>query len=213
MKKISFFLAIYFLTIFSSFYIVDYGYEKQLENIKKVQLEKYQLIYKIMSDRIQKEADNIFNILIQNHEKVKELFENRNQEELYNYLETNFQTLKQNAGYEILHFHLPDNVTFLRMHKKDKYGDDLSKVRYSVSYVNKFKKKISGIEVGRSITSYRFVYPIFYKEKYLGAVEISRSLDNLSNEMEDLYSLHGNFLIRSDIFENKDLFQNSLDKF
>jgi hypothetical protein len=36
-----------------------------------------------------------------------------------------------------LHFHTTDNKSFLRFHRPDKYGDDLTGIRHTVEYVNK----------------------------------------------------------------------------
>jgi hypothetical protein len=47
------------------------------------------------------------------------------------------------------------------MHKPSKYGDNLTFIRESVAYVNKFKKPIDGFEEGRIFNGFRFVYPLF----------------------------------------------------
>ena len=60
---------------------------------------------------------------------------------LYSKLKPLYTQLKK-SGVIIILFSFEDNHTFLRIHKPSKFGDDLSKVRYSFTYVNKYKKEI-----------------------------------------------------------------------
>ena len=47
----------------------------------------------------------------------------------------------------VIQFVNKDNISFLRVHKPSKYGDDLTNVRADFKYVNKTKKSIRGIGV------------------------------------------------------------------
>ena len=109
-------------------------------------------------------------------------------QELYRTLYDKFHAL-QKYGFKQLHFHTPDNHSFLRMHAPLRYGDDLSTFRHTVVYVNDTHMKIHGFEEGIANNGYRFVFPIYDNKNYLGSAELSFSAyalaDFLKNEFID----------------------------
>lgn len=93
-------------------------------------------------------------------------------------------TYKELRVYNIqqLHFHLPNNESFLRFHRPSKFGDNLSEYRKTVVYTNKNKVSVSGFEEGRIFNGYRFVYPLFdEKKEHIGSVEISHSVNSFKH--------------------------------
>jgi diguanylate cyclase (GGDEF)-like protein len=75
-----------------------------------------------------------------------------------------------------LQFHFPDSVSFLRMHSKKDFGDSLYNVRLTVRQTNETMKPSVGFEEGRVLNGYRFVYPLFDREKHCGSAEVSFSM-------------------------------------
>ncbi len=103
-------------------------------------------------------------------------------------------------------FVFPNSVSFLRMHKPSKFGDDLSDIRYSFVYTNKKIKAIDGFEQGRLAHAFRYVFPLFGHDKdHIGAVEVSLSSDTVQNKLENVVKVHTHFLVDRDIFKNKTL--------
>ncbi|GAB1457200.1 hypothetical protein MASR2M48_25080 [Spirochaetota bacterium] len=121
--------------------------------------------------------------------------------ELYALLEQNYELMSK-YNYRQLHFHLPNNTSFLRMHSPAKYGDSLSGVRVTVEVVNRLMKPITAFEEGRIYNGYRFVYPLFDDGIHCGSVELSFSmsayLDVLSSHDDGDYF----FGVRRDIVES-----------
>ena len=103
-------------------------------------------------------------------------------EKLYLLLEPEYEYFKKN-GVRQLHFHLPKAVSFLRFHKPKKFGDSLWNIRESIKYVNKHLTQISCYEEGRIFNGFRNVFPLFYKNQFLGTVEISYSFLTLQKEL------------------------------
>ena len=101
------------------------------------------------------------------------------------------------------HFVLPNNISFLRMHQVDRYGDYLGDVRHSHKYVNDNKKPISGFEQGRVSHGYRNVYPIGYKDQHLGSVEISFLATSIQKSLTQNSKIHTHFLIHKDLFKSQ----------
>lgn len=76
---------------------------------------------------------------------------------------------------EVIHFHKPPATSFLRVNKKDKFGDDLSSFRSTVVETNASKKAIKGLENGVSGLGIRGIEPIADGQEHLGSVEFGVS--------------------------------------
>jgi PAS domain S-box-containing protein len=123
-------------------------------------------------------------------------------EELYNRLLFKYKQLQKSGVYQF-QICLPDNRTFLRMHKPEKYGDDLSGVRYSFEYTNKTKKPIEGFEGGKTIHGLRYIRPVFDRNgNYLCALEVSFSSSYVQNYLTTISSLHSHFLVNKSVFKS-----------
>jgi len=73
------------------------------------------------------------------------------------------------------HFHIPTPkgiISFLRVHKPEIYGDNVSEYRPLVVKAQLGKKVASGLEQGKSGYGFRACAPIFDKDKLLGSVEV-----------------------------------------
>ncbi|MBU0457058.1 MAG: hypothetical protein KKF21_06670 [Bacteroidetes bacterium] len=57
--------------------------------------------------------------------------------------------LKGDFNIQQFQFYAPPAISFLRLHKVSKYGDDLSSFRKTVVEANTTKKVVCGVEVGR----------------------------------------------------------------
>lgn len=121
-------------------------------------------------------------------------------EQLYNYLTPLYKSMQSNGVLQF-HFVFPNNKTFLRMHKPSKFGDDLSGLRYTFRYANKTKKTVEGFEQGRTIHSFRYVYPYFDTNgKHLGAIGIALSSRALQNKLKNINKIYSHFIVRKNIF-------------
>jgi len=168
-----------------------------LQNHKSTVTNEFKVIVNILKDLSQ----NTFRGFI-NKPAILKAIEQKNREKLYKLLKKDYSYLKQ-LGFMQVHFHLPNNNSFLRMHQPHKYGDDLTNARYSVAFTNKYKRFIEGLESGRVVPGYRFVYPLFLNNKHIGSVELSFSINKIVNEIEKVYKTHTHFLINKKVFSQK----------
>ena len=103
--------------------------------------------------------------------------------QLYQHLEQVYQRL-QFKGFEQFQFHLPSGESLLRMHHPQRFGDSLLDLRTGVARVNREGTPISGFEIGRAATGYRYLFPIFSQSgQHLGSVEFSVPLTVLAQEL------------------------------
>jgi len=182
-------------------------------------LENYTTELEIKQKTIQKSnlltAEAIFNTII-NKPQMLQLYSKAYKSDstkqiiirdsLYNILLQDFDYLNSN-NITLLQFHLPDNVSFLRFHRPEKYGDDLSNKRYSVKTTNLSKKKQTGFEQGKLLSSFRYVFPLIYNNIHLGSVEISFSFNAVMQQLKlkqnnDFFG----FMIKKDIINAKVLY-------
>ncbi len=98
------------------------------------------------------------------------------------------------------------------MHAPDKFGDDLSPFRKTVAYVNKTHLPVSGFEEGVANDGYRFVFPLFESQGYIGSVELSFSAYVLADFLKSEF-LDTRFIIarKSIIRQNPNYIPSDID--
>jgi diguanylate cyclase (GGDEF)-like protein len=203
-------LSVFFLNILE--YFESRNINDFLTNKTQEAKKRYHSVIKSPQER----SDFIFRYLI-NTKSVIDIFKKAHRsdnkqkirDDLYLLLKDRYKELK---AYNIqqLHFHLPNNDSFLRFHRPKKFGDNLTSIRDTVAYVNKNLKSISGFEEGRIFNGYRFVYPLFDEYKnHVGSVEISHSLkafkNTFLNNFSDikLYTMLSKEVVKQKVFDSE----------
>lgn len=128
-------------------------------------------------------------------------------QELYEQLRPKYEEFKK-FGVRELQFHLSNNESFLRMHKPEIYGDNLTNIRESVKWVNEHHQRVDGFEEGRVYSGFRHIFPLFYQydpdnKFYMGSVEISFGSFNFMQDLIYANKCKGSFLIKSDELNSK----------
>ena len=109
------------------------------------------------------------------------------------------------------HFVFPNNITFFRMHKPSKYGDDLSKIRVDFAWVNKNKKEIHGFQKGKTSHAFRNIKPIFdFNNTFLGTLDIGFTSGELQDRLNKVSKIHTHFIVKKDIFSSKAWIRNDI---
>ncbi len=104
--------------------------------------------------------------------------------ELYRLLYPFYKARMQELGDKFnLHFHTADNRSFLRFHKPEYFGDDLSQIRPTVVQANRTQQEIHAFESGRTQSSYHHTFPINYNGVKLGTVEFGQQFETLRKTM------------------------------
>jgi len=205
-------IVLFFLIIYSVIYFIT-TQDKHNRTIllEKQQIENLSNNYKIANSNfniITKTADHdiftdekVLSILYQanhtqNTKKIKLLRKN-----LYSIMKEHYENL-QKFGVNIILFSKPNNKTFLRVHKPEKFNDDLSKVRYSFVYVNKNQKPISGFEQGKISHAFRNIIPLFYKGEFVGSVDVSFSSEIMQENMKALHNIDTHFILNKNLFDS-----------
>jgi len=170
-------------------------------------LNKYTVLHKylkIMSHDIYTMYEENPRLIKLLSKAVKESPAERNatRKAVYNLLIRNYRRL-ENMGISQVHFHLPDNHSFLRMYAPKRFGDDLAPLRKSVVLVNKLLKPIEGMEACPYLLGYRFVYPLFNaKKEHIGSVEISYSSEIIFKNLIEDFTYDHHLLISKSVANN-----------
>ncbi len=99
-----------------------------------------------------------------------------------------YQTLARDSNTRQLHFHLPNNRSFLRFHRPNKFGDDLTDIRPSLVKTNRERINVTCFEEGRIENGFRNVFPLLYQGRHLGSVEVSWSVGSIVEQMRSLFN-------------------------
>lgn len=207
--KLKIFIA-YLVVIIGSFVILEYEKEHKIEAYLMKKTQNYQTLYDLHYSKFKQTSKVIYGIFIS--PEVTEIYkklQNANKEEQDLYRQQLYDLLinkyKQYSYLKLrqLHFHLPNNHSFLRFHRKEKFGDDLSPYRESVRYVNQTHLATDRFETGRVYSGYRFVYPIKAEDRHLGSVEISFDVLIFTEEFMSNYRVLSNFHIAQSAVDGK----------
>lgn len=159
-------------------------------------------IYTNTFKQITKHYDSIANNILLNKDIIN-AFEQGDRKKLYTLTKPIYEELiAENPYLYIMHFHTKDSKSFLRLHKPDKYGDDLSSFRHIINNVNDQKIKQTGLEVGRYGISYRAALPVFNKNgKHLGSFELGIDINYIFKLFNEAYGFDTILLLNKDVFE------------
>ncbi len=126
-------------------------------------------------------------ILIANMDSVKTAISNKDRHLLLKRIKPIIDSINRDRsiGFNV-HFHLPPGISFLRVWKPNKNGDDISGFRKTVTDVLTTGRPVEGIEAGRVGLAIRGVAPIFLpgKSKPAASVEVATDLSTVAQELD-----------------------------
>ena len=176
--------------------VVDYAYRASIRQVENNEMNRLAATVQASLDEQVNRAADAARTIASNAE-VRRLFAAGDREGLRRLLDDTWRDLKA-RGYAQGQFHLPPATSFLRLHKPQKYGDDLSGFRKTVLACNAEKKEIAGLEEGRAGFGFRYVVPVSWQGRHVGSFELGRSfgrpfVEQLKEATGDdwlIYSLH-----------------------
>ena len=171
-KKINFYqvfiLLIIIAAILASLFVNYHKNSKEEEYLKEdiltldmayyASIDKYRLFtnYVLNESINEKLILSLFERGVNSTDDVRRLYKGLLYKEVYPL----YERLKK-EGIRQLHFHTNDNKSYLRFHKPDKYGDDLTDVRETIKIANRENRVVTSFETGRVISGFRNVASLF----------------------------------------------------
>ena len=128
--------VLFFILLLKDNISYEKSIEKRIESIAEFKRNSFQ-------DAIldSKEKGELFLDGVMMNREAIELFSNGKREELYEVMKKQYKEMKKDGRVEQIQFHTPPATSFLRIHKPEKYGDDLTEFRKTVVKANKEKKR------------------------------------------------------------------------
>jgi len=204
------------LTVITVFFILleyiilaDYFYN--VKNNDEHNIKHYEGQYNTIVSSYEKLANAYYDEIISNTTVLElvdvaytgdELTRKKSRDEIYNLLRPLYDDMKLD-NFRQVHFVFPNNISFLRMHKPILYGDDLSDIRETVNIVNETKKFTQGFEEGRIYNGYRYEFPLFNKNRYIGCLEASISFLSVIEAADDLFNTPSFFMMKKAIVDGQ----------
>lgn len=191
---VSILFTIFALTLVSAIYI------NQKDKLENTQNSFHRNMHESYKKILAKHKEFYYNRTIANINSngVRETFAAHEREKLYDLTKGRWKTLqKENSYLKIMHFHLPDGTSFLRMHEPDHYSDRIADVRPMIAKVHQSKRVVSGFELGQAGLAFRLVVPIFNQDNYIGALEFGSDPEQILREMKYFYGLEGALFIKN----------------
>ena len=128
--------------------------------------------------------------MVANLPKVRELFAKRDREGLLAECGPMFGIQKSKYGVDQLQFHLPNAVSFLRLHAPTQHGDDLSKFRPMVVAVNTDRVARKGLVIARTGPAIFGVVPMVdLSGEHAGSVDVGMDFNPILDGLKATYQL------------------------
>ena len=110
---------------------------------------------------------------------------------------------KENPYFTSLGWILPDNQTFLKVHRPNAKTENISEIRLDVSAVNRERVQHSGFTLGRDTPQFRLVQPVFYQGEYIGAVQMGIDSRFITEILRQKLHLSSSLLIPANKYESR----------
>ncbi|MFC1819818.1 cache domain-containing protein [Thermodesulfobacteriota bacterium] len=157
--------------------LVLIGLTSQQNLIKEEEKKEILHHYRLFRERIHQsemQSISLASMTAENPE-VQKLLAERDREALHGLLAPAFIKLKRDLNIEQFHFHTPPAISFLRLHKPEKFGDDLGFHRKTVLDALVKGRPAGGLEKGASGFGIRGVAPVLHDGRITGSVGIGHS--------------------------------------
>jgi methyl-accepting chemotaxis protein len=135
------------------------------------------ILQEIFAGRVRNEAQRALALAdsLAANRNIQSTFAARDRAALAAMLVPDFAGLKERHRIVQLQFHTAPATSFLRVHRPEKFGDDLTALRRTVVEVNSTGRPVSGLENGVEGLGIRGVVPVLHEGRRVGSVEIGMS--------------------------------------
>jgi len=211
MKKLrSLFVFLLLIFLILSYVITNYSTNKFVNNELNNKSDSYLKVYKTVYNQYKEMSEVFCSGLVTMNQLDKKLLtypqssENVQKiirEKLYKNIQKRYKTLEEKHITSI-NIVLPDNTFLLVMKNPKRYNFQASELRTDISHVNKTNKPLDSFSIGMKGSGFRFLYPIFHKEKYVGLLSFTFDASAITSSIMKQYYVLSNFFIKENYFTN-----------
>jgi len=205
-KKTFVVVSIIILCLDATFVLINYFYSKELLN--KSLIGKSEALHTAYNTELESTYENLLLIatLYAENEQIQDLFlkgkiavekegggAGKNESDHFRQLLLKktlpaWDKAKDRFNVRQLHFHLgPGDTSFLRVHRPEKYGDNMDDIRFTIVDTNKEKTSRTGFETGRVYSGLRGVVPVFSASEgtFIGTLEVGTSFTSMFKHIDN----------------------------
>ncbi|MDX1352695.1 MAG: cache domain-containing protein, partial [Thiomicrorhabdus sp.] len=207
------FLAIYSVVIVVYISFIAWSYQTNQTNFIKTHNAEIQRDFNIFYEKLNTLSSVVLQSIVKRPSVIQQMtkaYGSPQQKEqarqtLYTLLKDEYKNLKI-FDIKQLHFHLKNNESFLRFHRPEKYGDNLTGIRESVEWVNIHHQPFQGFEEGRIFNGFRYVFPLTHTSEnglinHLGSVEVSFNAHAIAKQFATFRNAKTGFVIKRALVE------------
>jgi len=138
-----------------------------------------------------------------NELQVEYAINQRNREALLSYSNSDYVRLQQeNPSLHIMHYFDADNITVLRLHQPNSYGDNLTDYRPIVRDANQSKMPLQGFEVGKNGITYRISTPLVnMQDEHFGLLEFGIEPHYFVERLNRRFGVESMILVKTEALE------------
>lgn len=128
--------------------------------------------------------------LVSSMPAVRSAFNQRDRQKLLSETQEMFKEQSEKYGLDQAQFHIPPGVSFLRLHRPEKFGDDQTSYRPMLTEVNREKVLRKGVAITRAGPAIAGIVPIFDDAgKHTGSFEMGLEFSPMLDKIKQSYGL------------------------
>lgn len=156
--------------------ILIFSFRQNLRVEAENSVKKTQGVYDIIMKNDTKMLSAALDTFAMN-EPIRQIFAtHQDRDQLYTAVEETFKSNRERHGITHLYFIDFDGTCFLRVHKKEQFGDIIN--RQTFVKAKKTDATASGIELGKNVFALRVVSPYFHQGIQIGYLEFGEEIEH-----------------------------------
>lgn len=158
-------LAIFYLSIF---FYQQKGFLREFTEDKRTDTLS---ILSIMVTGLQEQYANRLKSFADSKKEIMKAFADGDREKLFSLVYPYYEILKkEKESFHLFFFITDDNIAFLRVQKKDVYGDKVADLNPLIYESNRLRKPLAGFEIVKKGLKYLITHPVYVDETYVGLI-------------------------------------------
>ena len=182
-------ITVLLLSWLIGYLFLDYQFKKSIDNQLKNITGSTEKLFEM---KLKEEGDILKFILnrIVSAEGLSEAIANYDYEKIHDIITPYYKRLKSiKPDTRILTFHSKDGIVLYRAHENDLRGTKLEQKRKLILDTNAMQRSFDGFEVDKLEITYRTTETIFYKNKYVGSVELGVSPKLFIKDLNSIFKI------------------------
>ena len=159
--------------------LTAYNVWTQYQMIELQEQERLDDLANSFSDRVQQKAESALSLAagLTADREIQAAFAAGDRDRLIELVLPHYEALHDDYAVSQAQFHLAPAISFLRLHKLEKFGDDLSTLRPMLVTALADRKPMAGLEYGIAGYGLRGIVPVLHDGAFVGTFEIGFDLD------------------------------------